>query len=189
MLHIGLDFDGVISDCGSLKSEATKIIFGKDISPALFKREIIIGQNILTEEEYAHLQRIIYETREFGLTMKPVKGALTHTEKLQKSGHRVKIITSRGDKGKGVAQEWLARSRFPEIEMVALGHGISKRDAAGGLDIFIDDDLEKLLPLTGAVPHLFLFSWPYNTHQDMPDGIQRVSSWIDFFAHIERIAS
>jgi len=36
-MKIGLDFDGVISDCGKLKSDGAKKLYGFDIPSAKFK--------------------------------------------------------------------------------------------------------------------------------------------------------
>ena len=73
-MRIGLDFDGVISDCGQLKSHGAKILYGVEIPPEKFKKELIVGARILTAEQYKHLERQIYDTREIGLTMLPVDG-------------------------------------------------------------------------------------------------------------------
>ena len=60
-MKIGLDFDGVISDCGDLKSKGAKILYGVDIPPEKFKKELVVGQGILTLEQYANLQKQIYQ--------------------------------------------------------------------------------------------------------------------------------
>ena len=41
-MKIGLDFDGVISDCGKLKSDSAKKLYGVDIPSAKFKKEIVV---------------------------------------------------------------------------------------------------------------------------------------------------
>jgi len=95
-MKIGLDFDGVISDCGKLKSDGAKKLYGVDIPSAKFKKEIVVGENHLTAEQYRELQRIIYGTREIGLLMKPVDGVLRYLPRLISDGHIILVITSRG---------------------------------------------------------------------------------------------
>lgn len=186
-LRIGLDFDGVISDCGKLKSDVAKIIYGKEIAPHLFKRELIVGQNLLTEEEYNNLQNLIYGTREYGFKMEPVSDMLTYMSALINQGHEVKVITSRNKDWVNIAQEWLEEKGI-KIEFIGVGTGVSKYDAAQGLDVYIDDDLEKLEPLIGSVPHLFLFSWGYNSHiQEDISKVKRIQSWNEFFQEITNI--
>lgn len=45
-----------------------------------------------------------------------------------------------------------------------------------GLDLYVDDDFDKLEPLVGVVPHLFLFSWGYNAHEEVGTIAKRVAS-------------
>jgi hypothetical protein len=81
-MKIGLDFDGVIFDCGKLKSDVARKIYGKEIPPALFKKEFVIGNGLLTASEYRELQKLIYGTREYGLLAEPVAGVLYYLPKL-----------------------------------------------------------------------------------------------------------
>ncbi len=185
-LKIGLDFDGVVSDAGRLKSDAAKKIFNKDIPPALFKRELVVKPDFLTNDQYNELQNLVYGTREYGFMMQPVMGMLEHLPKLIEHGHDVKIITSRNEDWAQIAREWLDTHNI-KIKIIGVGNGISKLEAAKGLDIYIDDDLEKLLPLVGTVPYLFLFSWDYNKHIGIEEGIERISSWNEFSEKITNI--
>jgi len=70
-MRIGLDFDGVISDCGKLKSEGAMKLYRVNISPERFKKELVVDAGVLTLEQYRNLQKQIYGTREIGLTMSP----------------------------------------------------------------------------------------------------------------------
>jgi len=179
-MKIGLDFDGVVSDCGLLKSEAAKKIYGIDIPPGRFKKEIVIGDGHLTAEQYRELQKTIYGNREVGLLMKPVPGAHEYISRLIMNRHQVSIVTSRDVVELEIAKEWSIQEGFA-LEFVGVGYGKSKADAAKGMDIYIDDDLDKLEPLVGVVPHLFMFSWGYNEHLDATGVAQRVSSWEEFY--------
>ncbi len=183
-MRIGLDFDGVISDCGQLKSDAAKILYGVEIPPERFKTELVVG--ILTQEQYRHLQRQIYGTRKLGLLMKPVDGVLDYLPKLQQDGHELRCITSRYEEEADIAREWLLAQHLT-LPLTAVGGRTKKAKACQGLDVYADDDLDKLEPLVGIVSRLFLFSWGYNQHIEVPSSIaQRVDSWQNFYQKISQ---
>jgi hypothetical protein len=175
-MRIGLDFDGVISDCGDLKCKAAKRLFGVDIPPERFKKELVVGEGILTYDQYRHLQQVIYGTHEYGELMEPVPGVLEGIARLRGDGHEVRVITSRDGETLEVARAWADR-RGLAIDFTGVGHGASKADAAAGLDFYVDDDIDKLEPLVGVVPHRALFSWGYNSHVDAEGVAVRVASW------------
>ncbi|MBI2109478.1 MAG: hypothetical protein HYT93_04945 [Parcubacteria group bacterium] len=185
-MNIGLDFDGVISDCAKLKSEGAKRLYGVDIPPEKFKKEIVLGEKYLTEEQYLELQQTIYETREVGFLMEPVAGVLHFLPRLIAGGHTIRIITSRDGEKLNIAKEWSSRQGL-ELDFIGVGGGTSKAPAAAGLDLFVDDDLDKLEPLVGVVPHLFLFSWGYNTHLAEKNIARRIHSWEELHNIIEML--
>lgn len=185
-MNIGLDFDGVISDCGKLKSDGCKKLYGVNIPPAKFKKEIVVGEKYLTLEQYCKLQKIIYETREIGFLMEPVEGVLHFLPLLIAEGHTVLVVTSRGEVGLEIAKEWTAQQKM-QLNFVGVGYGNSKASAASGLDLYVDDDLDKLEPLVGIVPHRFLFSWDYNSHAEIGDVCRRLASWEDLYRTIKTL--
>ncbi len=185
-MKIGLDFDGVISDCGKLKSDAAKKIYGLDIPPEKFKKEIVIGEGHLTAEQYRNLQKIIYGTREVGFLMEPVVGMLESVPQLLALGHKFLIVTSRGEVELEIAKEWSVKKGLA-LDFIGVGYGVSKASACAGLNVYIDDDLEKLEPLVGIVPHRFLFSWGYNSHIDEGSIAKRVGSWQELCKTIESL--
>jgi len=184
-MRIGLDFDGVISDCCRLKSYGAKKLYGVEIPPKKFKRELIIGEGILTSEQYTNLQKQIYDTREIGLTMLPVNGALKYIPKLQQGGHDLSIITSRPDIE--IPREWLHLKKL-DLPITSVPRGSTKAEACKGLEVYVDDDLDKLEPLIDVVPNRFLFSWGYNKHIELnPKIATRVKSWPDLYQKIKKI--
>lgn len=185
-MKIGLDFDGVISDCGKLKSDGAKKIYGLDIPSAKFKKEIVIGEKYLTAEQYRELQKTIYGTKEIGLLMKPVDGVLHYLPRLLADGNMVLIVTSRGEVELEIAKEW-STSQGLQLDFVGVGYGNSKAGAAAGLDLYVDDDLDKLEPLVGIVPHRFLFSWGYNAKVDTGSIAKRVTSWRELYSIIKEL--
>ncbi len=185
-MKIGLDFDGVISDCGKLKSDAAKKLHGLDIPPEKFKKEIVIGEGHLTAEQYRNLQKIIYGTREMGFLMEPVDGVLEYIPRLLAEGHTILIVTSRGETELEIAKEWGVRHGLT-LDFVGVGYGKNKIAATAGLDVYIDDDFDKLEPLIDTVPYRFLFSWGYNQHAEVGTVARRVASWREFYAVIESL--
>lgn len=188
-MKIGLDFDGVIADCGRLKSEAALKLYGVEISPDNFKKELVIEDGLLTLIQYRDIQQQIYGTRELGLLLTPVSGAFDYLPQLTKD-HQVQIVTSRGEAEVAIAQEWLSKHVSGlEIDFVSVGYGNSKADALKGFKVFVDDDLDKLEPLVGVVPHRFLFSWGYNRHISEGNVAQRVESWAELYQRVSSIAN
>ncbi|MFA5763970.1 MAG: hypothetical protein WC915_04100 [archaeon] len=184
-MKIGLDFDGVISDCGELKSRGAKMLFGVDIPSCKFKKEIIVGEGLLTIDQYRELQKTIYGTREIGLLMKPIPGALEYISRLIEDGREVSVKTSRGGVELEIAKEWSAL-RGLSLDFVGVS-GESKAEVAVGLDVYFDDDLEKLKQLVGIVPNRFLFSHGYNAQDDVLDIAKRIGSWNEFYCTIHAI--
>lgn len=186
-MRIGLDFDGVLSDCGALKSECALELFGVRIPAERFKKEIVLGEGLLSAEQYRDLQERIYGTRELGLRMAPVPGVLDVLPRIMADGHEVTIITSRSGDMLAIATEWCAAHGLtPEFRGV--GYGVSKAGEARGLHVYVDDDLDKIAPLVGVVPHRFLFSWGYNAHEE-PEGIaERVASWHELHRRISDLS-
>ena len=119
-MKIGLDFDGVISDCGKLKSDSAKKLYGVDIPSAKFKKEIVVGEKHLTMEQYRELQKTIYGTREIGFLMEPVDGVLHFLPRLVADGHIVLGVTSRGEVELEIAKEGSTR-QGGQLEVVGVG--------------------------------------------------------------------
>ncbi|MEK7536103.1 MAG: hypothetical protein AAB590_03805 [Patescibacteria group bacterium] len=185
-MKIGLDFDGVISNCGKLKSDGAKKLYGVDIPPAKFKKEIVVGEKHLAMDQYRELQKIIYGTREIGFLMEPVDGVLHFLPRLIADGHTVLVVTSRGEVELEIAKEWSLRQGL-QLNFIGVGYGNSKATAANGLDLYIDDDLDKLEPLIGVVPHRYLFTWGYNAHMNVGKIAKRVASWAELIRIIQSL--
>lgn len=185
-MNIGLDFDGVIANCGELKSETAKRLFGIKIPPEKFKKEAIISNGILDPEQYEELQKTAYGTREIGLLMKPVDGAIGYISRLLFDGHSIKVITSRDPDSMQVATEWMAKKGL-FLRFISSEGKQDKAEKAKGLDIFIDDDLKKLEKLSGVVPFLFLFSWGYNASEKEKGIAKRVFSWKEIYQTIRTL--
>ncbi len=187
-MKIGLDFDGVISNCGKLQRDAARKLFGVDIPEERFKKELVVGDGILTVEQYRDLQKRIYGTRELGMQMEPVAGMLDILPQLLREGHDIKIITSRDGAQLDIAKEWSVQQGLM-LHFIGVGFGVSKAAAATDLHLFVDDDLDKLVPLVDVVPRRLLFSWGYNSHVNEHGIADRVSSWHELAACVRASAS
>ena len=76
------------------------------------------------------------------------------------------------------------------MDIAGVNLGVTKAKACKGLDVYVDDDLDKLEPLVGIVPNRFLFSWGYNQHIDVPPSTaKRVDSWQQFYQEIRGLNS
>lgn len=185
-MKIGLDFDGVVADCGQLKADGARLLYGADISPDKFKKEIVVGKGYLTSEQYVELQQKIYESREIGLKMHPVAGMLEILPLILRNNHAVQVITSRSQAGTEIAKDWLVGQGL-ELDFISVGPGNSKAESVHGLDLYIDDDFEKLAVLTGEVGRLCLFSWGYNRDVSISSDVIRVASWQDVYTTVQEL--
>lgn len=181
-LEVGLDFDGVFANSHPVKALVAKEKFGVDIDPEFFRRENIIPLGILNEEQYKELGAI-----SMGGTypIPPVEGLLEHLPVLMQI-HMVRVVTSRSGGMLVAAQDWL-KGHSLELPIRGVGYRVSKVDACKGLDVYVDDDLDKLVPMIGIVPNLFFFSWPWNKHEVAPNDIKRVWSWVELMESIHQI--
>ena len=186
-MKIGLDFDGVIAKTPLLKSIWAKNLFGISIDPYFFGSPYVFENDLISKQEYQRLKHFIYTHARVGRSLEEVEGAREYILRLLKKGHYVSVITSRDGKAAMIAKTWLLRHGL-DIPLVSVGVGVSKKQAASGCDIFIDDSLFKIYQLEGAVPHKFLFSWGYN--QDLQErGIAgRVNSWHEFYQIISSLS-
>ena len=106
-MEIGIDFDGVVIDCGDLKARAAEMLYRIKISPAIFRRKILVGRGVLSERQYREIQKLAYEGENIESIMKPVDGVFEYLSKLREEGNNIKIVTSRGEIGTEVAKRWM----------------------------------------------------------------------------------
>ena len=175
-LKIGLDFDGVIENCGELKTRGAKELFGIEIPIEFMNRSDAIKRGYLTQEQLKQLYVTVYGTREFGLSMKLVNCARSYIADLKSSGHEILVVTNRVDSHLEVAKEWSRQQRL-DLDFVGIPDGTSKATALEGFDVFVEDDFNKLKLCYGIARHLFLFSWPYNEKENVQGIARRVYDW------------
>ena len=185
-MNIGLDFDDVIANSHSLKPIVARVLYGVEIDPSKFRKDLIVGY-LLTADEYLTVVREVYLGK---YPMAPVSGALETIRLLQNEGHILRIVTSRSIEGGELvpAQVWMEEHHL-DIPIVGVGYGKSKAEVCQGLDIFVDDDSVKLHQLVGIAPHLLFFCWPHNIHEVEPVNSTRVFSWEDIYRFVQNTSS
>ena len=184
-MKIGLDFDGVIADSTATKLMLAQKLYGATLSPSQWRRDIVLGKRLLTNEQYDHIQELVYGSEEYGYQMTLIDGALDGISKLIQK-HSVTIVTSRIALKADIATNWCDRNGIT-LPLIGAGRGKSKAPYLEGFDVFVDDSKEKLEQILGAVPHLFLFNEPYNEDQGVSPPIDRTLNWDDFLRRISEL--
>jgi uncharacterized HAD superfamily protein len=182
LMKIGLDFDDVLADSQSLKSAIAKELFGVDIPPEECFRPLLAGR--LTDEQYEKGKEVFFNGDHQVL---PVKDAIHYVKLLMSDGHSLEVVTSRTNAKRLWADEWLRRElqkNVNPIPVTGVGYKEPKTVACAHIDVFVDDDIEKLVPLVGTVQHLFHFVGKYVRHQATPAPIVRVADWHDLYQEI-----
>lgn len=180
---IGVDFSGALAHFGRAKSLCALEEFGVHCCPQMFKRKQV-QPKLLSADQYERVQQLTYGP-EYGLRLDPVPGVVECLSGLVLEGHELYVVTSRTGSELKVAKEWWKGvSDGVPMEFIGTGRGKSKGSAVRdlGLHFLIDDDLKKLVQVSdeGADARLLLFSWCYNAHKQLPDFVQRLSSWNQF---------
>lgn len=182
-LYLGLDLDGVIADSRTLKSSICFELFQKEVPPKHCGG--LEMRSYLSLEEYEQLREKAYLTREYVLSMKPIPGAIETIAQICRT-YDICIVTSRRVNEIALVYEWLDKHGL-SINVVGVGSR-DKRTATQGMDIFVDDDIDKLQRID--VPKKFLFSGEHNTCNNACDNdFVRVHSWKDLQGILEKIAT
>jgi uncharacterized HAD superfamily protein len=185
-MKIGFDFDSVITDSRKLKAEYAKKLYGLDLPYELFKWDPLVTSGKVTEEQYRAVQRAVHLGEQENQRMEPVAGVLEYLPKIMQE-HDVKIVTARDGLSAELARRWLKENNL-EIELLGVGNKVTKAAGCQGLDLFVDDDWDKLEPLIGVVPNRYLFTWEYNKHIDVAQSVaKRVHSWEEIYGIIQNL--
>jgi len=183
-MKIGFDFDGVFAIVTKLKYELASLYFGKHINFAKYKTEEILAHGWLSVVEQKELQGLVYRDPVYGLAIEAVEGCFDYLRMILSRGHGIKIISSRHEVSLEIATTWLKKHGW-DIPIVGVPNNGPKTEAVRGLDVYIDDSADKLRPLIGVVPYLYLFHWEYNASDDISSLAQRIYSWNDFYEKIK----
>jgi len=90
-----------------------------------------------------------------------------------------------------IAQEWLTQNQLDFLHITGVGYGNSKAFACTGVDIFVDDDSEKLEELVTTVPYRFLFGEQEHNQTSDHDIINPTKNiahtWKEFLEKIQNL--
>lgn len=176
-LRIGLDFDGVFSDCDRLKNDVATVFYDMPYQE-------------LDDDRKRAVRNAAYGNQQFVRKMEPLPDAFKYVTKLHQDGYDIRVITSRDGEFLNLAKDWFSRQRdeqpydVPDLAFTGVGYPGSKAPACRDhqVDVFVDDDLHKLEPLHGHVSHLFHFSL-YETETD-PTIAEPVQHWEELYDNI-----
>lgn len=179
---IGVDYDGVIGDTGSMKVRWIKERTGMDVQPWQTDRTTCVG--LIGLEAYEEMGCDVYE-RDLTLAAPAVPGSINALRVLCDL-HEVHVITARPYKWATHATEWLEqqglRRLLTSIRCIKATDGTSctKADICAELKVvaLIDDDERHLRAV--EIPHLtriLLKDGCANRPSGLLDGILYASSW------------
>ena len=182
---IGLDFDGVIAKSNKLKREIARRRHGIDIRATYFSRAYVVRQQgLLTDEQYDAILNDVYTNPEHIKKIEFIDGALEHIKNLIEE--EIRIVTSRRAEN-DIAGRILEQQGL-NLGIRYVGPGATKIEACKGCFVFVDDDLEKLIPLREVVPHRFLLTHEYNLSDKPRDfGVERANGWLHLYREIREI--
>ncbi len=191
-MKIGLDFHGVVVDNARMKAERAPH-YGKRLTRTMFLRNMAVGRggDRLTISQYRDLKIDVYWRPHIARqVMTPVQGAVHKIKRLLTDGHEVVIISSSSNRHVKIARSWCKRIGLKRVEVVGIGmNEIDKSEAARqrGLDVFVDNDPEKLRLLRNVVKKRFLFTTPDNAPADMNGVAHRVTGWSELYEEIRKL--
>ncbi|OGL79046.1 hypothetical protein A3E39_02255 [Candidatus Uhrbacteria bacterium RIFCSPHIGHO2_12_FULL_60_25] len=191
-MKIGLDFHGVVVDSARMKAERAPH-YGKRLTRSMFLRNMAVGRggNRLTIRQYRDLKIDVYWRPHIARqVMTPVQGAVSKIKRLLADGHEVVVISSSSRRHVKIARSWCNRIGLKQVEVIGIGMcEIDKSEAAQqrGLDVFVDNDPEKLRLLRHAVKKRFLFAEHNNEHVDLDGFAHRVTGWNELYEEIRKL--
>ena len=183
-LKIGIDIDGVLADIVRtmlplLARECGRAVKHDDIICYSFSEAL----NIPEERVAALMEEVIAEGH-FGAAP-VIDGAVEALELLYH--HTLWLVTSRPECVRNETVRWLAQHRVPYHELV-FAPATGKARNGDGFDLFVEDNLETALVLSGEDIPVLLFDWPWNQHPALPPNVQRVRNWQEILSVVQRQA-
>lgn len=190
-MRIGIDFDDVVADSGTalieMHNKKHGAHFEKDDFKSYFFEETWGGPR---EER-------VKEIDEFFATdqlkkINPMAGSLEAMEILKEKGHELYIVTGRSHKDIEQTELWIEKhfpKAFAGVHYASVRNSDERRKKSQickelGIETFIDDNPDHALDLAAAGVKVFLFDQPWNRKQEMPENVERVSSWDDIVSRL-----
>lgn len=193
-MKIGLDFHGVVVDSARMKAQRAPH-YGKRLTRTMFLKNMAVGRggNRLTITQYRDLKIDVYWRPHFARKfMTPVQGAVRGIRRLMADGHKVFVISSCSNRHAKIARSWCKRIGLKQVEVVGIGMNENDKSEAArqrGLDVFVDNDPEKLRLLRDAVKKRFLFAARDNEYADLDGVARRVTGWNELYEEIRKLGA
>lgn len=182
-MKIGVDFDDVLSQTMQAIADFHNENYGthltfEDMTSTNFE-EIWGGTR---EEAVKKIHDFHFSP--YGLNTPSIEGAREVLEKLKKN-NELFVITARNDETRKISGEWVEKN-FPGIfsgiyftNQFANKAITTKHKVCDNLniDIFIDDNFKYASDCVKPNRKVFLFNYPWNQSEALPEGITRINSW------------
>lgn len=190
-MKIAIDLDDVLS-----QTMPALVKFHNEIYKTKLKEKdikIYDLSEIFNEKTDEGIRRKVHEfhTTHYGQKIKPIKGAKKVLEKLKKN-NELYIITARSEDIKKETEEWVEK-HFPNIfskiyfskYLVLDGKEATKKSMCNdiGIDMFIEDNIKYAMECVEPNRKIYLFDYPWNQTNKLPNEIKRIFSW----AEIEKL--
>jgi hypothetical protein len=211
-LNIGMDFHGTVVDIQELKQQLWERYFDEWIPKFLLRRRLF-PSNRLSLENYDRLMNVAMVRFSLFKQAPPMPDAIPTIKRWEQENHKLSIITSSGagafiTAGKWCAQHGIFTSSNSMMYSVDRYHSKHQLARSLNLDVYIDNDLNKLIDINKEDPTLdllvdpfkpaitlpekplpFLLTDEHNQHEDVSSFITRVDDWKEFASIVDALAS
>lgn len=127
-----------------------------------------------------------YRNRDEALKFEFVEGADYYIPLMWEHGWNLPVITCRPAYATAYINELFALKGLTNLQAFSNEYEEDKSaviEQVGGVDAYVDDDLDKLLKLRKVVKHLLLFTQDYNVKDDCQGIAIRVRDWTELYVH------
>jgi len=194
-MNLGFDLDEVISKTAHMAIDYCNYELGtnakvEDLNHFWFQKNIFTANE---EKQKAMCSAMTWavHSEDMLATVKPYKNAVKCLNILNKSGHKIYIITKREHDFKDSTATWLCHNNIPFTKLVMTdGNEKGQHIKKYKLDCYVDDCLPNLEEMAQAQLRwrkgLMVLTRPWNSWLNFnPDIITRVNTWQDIIRNIE----
>lgn len=184
MTHWAIDFDSVLADFNGHICLTLQWTFGDTLTV-----EDINEWNFWTdhEREYFVWGEDCFYSREWTLSVPPVRGALGALRQLKEQGDHLVVVSDRLHDMQPWLVAWLTQYGHGDIDVVTTNKDISKTQIAWdlGLTHAIDDSPHWVDAYAQAdfMEQVYVLDYAYNRGVEESDKVHRVQSWQHLIGH------
>ena len=198
-MNIGIDIDGVLTDCGKFTIEqglkyCKENKKGKLVNPDAYDSDEIFDWDKETDTDF-WLKNIFVYARENPV----IEGAAENIKKLKSDEHAIYIITARWLAGPGTnisedirqemratVKEWLDKNGIVYDKIIFSGEDKSKHIIENDINIMIEDSPNNLKQLS-QITKMICFDWVYNRGIENSN-IYRCYNWNEIYEKITNLS-